>query len=165
MGDTTLQGHHHCMTSPDPLRNAVSALVEAAQAFDRAAEARGSHRAAPDALALLQDALQALSAGWYRLAADAGVSMSRGDLSREQEVGLIGALQDVAAAFARSARACREGRSAVTPVIARRTPAEPGGDGHVDDQVSWFASRQPPGEKRDMSSAAATSGAEERVAT
>jgi hypothetical protein len=130
------------MTSPDPLRNAVSALVEAAQAFDRAAEARGSHRAAPDALASLQEALQALSAGWYRLAADAGASMSRGDLSREQEVRLIGTLQDVAAAFARSARACREGRSTVAPVIARRLLAEPDGDGHGDDEPSWFTSRR-----------------------
>jgi hypothetical protein len=119
------------MTSPDPLRNAVSALVDAAQAFDRAAEARGSHTAAPESLAALQEAQQALSAGWYRLAAD-GASMSRGDLSREQEVRLIGALQDVAAAFARSARACREGRSAVAPVIARRLLAEP----------SWFTSRE-----------------------
>jgi hypothetical protein len=151
------------MTSPDPLRNAVSALVEAAQAFDRAAGTRGSHRAAPDSLASLQEALQALSAGWYRLAADAGASMSRGDLSREQEVRLIGALQDVAATFARSARACREGRSTVAPVIARRMPAEPGGDGHVDDAPSWFASRQPPAEKRDMRSTAATSGSGERV--
>jgi hypothetical protein len=146
------------MTPPDLLRDPASALVEAAQAFDRATETRGSHKAAPDALASLQEALQALSAGWYRLAADAGASMSRGDLSREQEVRLIGALQDVAAAFARSARACREGRSTVTPVIARRMSAEPGGDGHVDDEVSWFASRQPVAEKRDMSSTAATSG-------
>jgi hypothetical protein len=120
------------MTSPEPLRNAVSALVDAAQAFDRAAEARGSHRAAPESLAALQEAQQALSAGWYRLAADAGASMSRGDLSREEEVRLIGALQDVAAAFARSARACRDGRSAVAPVIARRLLAEP----------SWFTSRE-----------------------
>jgi hypothetical protein len=150
------------MTSPDPLRNAVSALVEAAQAFDRATETRGSHRAAPDALASLQEALQALSAGWYRLAADAGASMSRGDLSREQEVRLIGALHDVAAAFARSARACREGRSTVTPVIAQRMPPELDGDGHVDDEVSWFASRQPPAEEHDMSSTAATSGTDVR---
>jgi hypothetical protein len=145
------------------LRNSVSALVEAAQAFDRAAEARGSHRAAPHALASLQEALQSLSAGWYRMAADAGASMSRGDLSREQEVRLIGALHDVAAAVASSARACREGGSTVTPVIARSTPTEPGGDGHVDDEVSWFASRQPPAEEHDMSSTAATSGSEERL--
>jgi hypothetical protein len=127
-----LQGHPHPITSPDPLGNAVSALVDAAQAFDGAAEARGSHSAAPDSLASLQEALQALSAGCYRLAADAGASMSRDDLSREQEVRLIGALQDVAAALARSARACREGHATVAPVIARRLLAEP----------SWFSSRQ-----------------------
>jgi hypothetical protein len=46
-------------------------------------------------------ALQLLSASWYRLAADA----ARGEgLSREQEVRLTGALHDVAAAFARCAR-------------------------------------------------------------
>jgi hypothetical protein len=128
--DTRLsRGILTAMTSPDPLRKAVSALVEAAQAFDRAAEARGSHRAAPDSLACLQEALQALSAGWYRLAADAGASMPRGDLSREQEVRLIGALHDVTAAFARSARACREGRSTITPVIAHRMSAELDADG------------------------------------
>jgi hypothetical protein len=148
------------MTSPDDLRTAVSALAEAAQAFDRAAGARGSHRAAPDSLASLQDALQALSAGWYRLAADAGASGSGGDFSREQEVRLIGALQDVAAAFARSARACREGRATVAPVIARRMHA---GDGHGDAEPSWFASRQPPAQTRDMSSTAATSGSEARA--
>jgi hypothetical protein len=152
------------MTSPDPLHNAVAALVEDAHAFDRAAETRGSHRAAPDSLASLQEALQALSAGWYRLAADAGASMSRGDLSREQEVRLIGAMHDVAAGFARCARACREGGSTVTPIIAGRTPADPDGDGRVDDERSWFVSRQPPAEERDMSSAAATTGSGERVA-
>ena len=41
-------------------------------------------------------------------------------ISREQEVRLLGALHDVAAGFARCANACREGRSAVTAVIARR---------------------------------------------
>jgi hypothetical protein len=80
------------MTSPDPLGDPASALLEAAHAFQR----------------------------WYRLAADAGLSTSRGDLSREQEVRLVGGLHDVAAAFARCARACREGGSAVSPVIARR---------------------------------------------
>jgi hypothetical protein len=149
------------MTSPDPLRNAVSELVEAAHAFDRAAEARGSHRAAPDALASLQEALQTLGAGWYRLAADAGASRPAGDLSREREVSLIAALHDVAAAFTRGARACREGRSTVAPIIARRMPSEPGGDGRGDAEPSWFASRQPPAKKHEMSSAGATSGSEE----
>jgi hypothetical protein len=113
------------MTSPDPLHAPVSALVDAADAFHRAAATRGSHTSAPDSLASLQEALQVLSAAWYRLAADAVPSAGR--LSREQEVRLIGALHDVAAAFARCARACREGRSTVAPIIAGRTPAHPVG--------------------------------------
>jgi hypothetical protein len=151
------------MTPPDPLRHPASALVEAAQAFDRAAHTRGSHRAAPDSLSSLQDALQALTAAWYRLAADAGASMSRGDLSREQEVTLIGAMHDMAAAFARCARACREGHSRITPVIAKRMPADPDGYGRFDDVRSWFASRQPTTGVRDMSSAGATSGSGEEA--
>jgi hypothetical protein len=121
------------------MRDPASALVEAAQAFNRAAETRGSHMAAPDSLGALQETLQALSAGWYRMAADAGASASRGDLSREQEVRLIGAMHDVAAAFARCARACREGHSAVTPVIARLVPADPGGNRRFDGDLSWFS--------------------------
>ena len=158
MGSTAVQGHPHCMTPPDPLRDPASALVEAAQAFDRAARTRDSHRAAPDSLSSLQDGLQALSAAWYRLAADAGASMSKGDLSREQEVTLIGAMHDVAAAFARCARACREGHPRITPIIARRMPADPDGHERFDHERSWFASRQPTTGVRDMSSAAATSG-------
>lgn len=132
------------MSSSDPLSDQASALLDAAQAFGRAAETRGSHTATPESLAMLQEALQALSAGWYRLAADAGASTSRGDLSREQEVRLIGAMHDVAAAFARCARACRQGHSAVAPVIAARGPAE---TWPVDRGVSWFASRRPPAER------------------
>ena len=104
----------------------MSALVEAARAFHRAAEAPGSHRAAPEYLASQQEALRVLSAAWYRLAADAVARVeSPSGLSREQEVTLIGALHDVAAAFARCARACREGESTVAPVIARLRPADP----------------------------------------
>jgi hypothetical protein len=123
------------MTSPDPLLDPVSALVDAADEFHRAAAIRGSHRAAPDALASLREGLQLLSAAWYRLAADAVPGASR--LSREQEVRLIGALHDVAAAFARCARACREGGATVAPVIARE----------LDDSGSWFASRRPATER------------------
>jgi hypothetical protein len=113
------------MSSPDRLHDSALALVEAADAFHRAAATRGSHTAAPDSLAALQEALQVLSAAWYRLAADAVPGAGR--LSREQEVRPIGALHDVAAAFARCARACREGRSTVAPVIAGRMPADPVG--------------------------------------
>jgi hypothetical protein len=147
------------MTSLDALRDPAFALVEAAHAFDRAAESRGSHATAPECLASLQEALQVLSAAWYRLAAgavgsvernrapgvDSGASTRRGGLSREQEVRLVGALHDVAAAFARCARACRAGQSAITPVIARMHDAR-GGDGHPDGEPSRFASSRPPSE-------------------
>jgi len=88
-------------------------------------------RASP--LETLEEALQALSAAWYQLAADAspGIveqrrtvdseppSWRRFDgVSREQEVRLMGTLHDVAAAFARCARACRDGRPTVGPIIA-----------------------------------------------
>jgi hypothetical protein len=131
------------MTAPDPLHDPASALVEAAQAFHHAAEHRGSHTAAPASLEDLQEALQVLSAAWYRLAADAS-SWSLGDgLSREQEVRLMGALHDVAAAFARCARACREGRSTVTPVIARSMRAGKAGAGQPGGEPTWFASTRP----------------------
>lgn len=69
-----------------------------------------------------------LSAAWYQLAADASpgiVERRRGrssegpswpqvdGLTREQEIRVMGALHDVAAALAHCARACREGRSTV----------------------------------------------------
>lgn len=131
------------MTSGDPLRDPASALVDAAQAFHRAAETRGSHAAAPESLGSIQEALQVLSAAWYRLAADC--PRGRGELTREQEVRLTGALHDVAAAFARCARACREGHSTVTPVMARMHG--PRGDSSPRDELSWFAGSRPPSER------------------
>jgi hypothetical protein len=112
----------------------ATALLEAAQRFQSAAEEQGCHLAAPDALASLEETLQVLSAAWYRLAADAapGIALRRrreptrgiphatsDGMPREREVQLIGALHDVAAGFARCARMCRQGRSTVTPIIAR----------------------------------------------
>jgi sugar (pentulose or hexulose) kinase len=120
------------MTSQDGLRASASALVAAANDFYRAADAPGSHTGAPEYLDDLQEALGAMSAAWYRLAADAvprireprparkaeELRRSRADeLSLEQEVLLVGALHDVAAAFARCARACRDGQSTVTHVL------------------------------------------------
>lgn len=131
------------MTPLDPLRDPASALVEAAHTFHRAAETRGSHVGAPESLASLQEALQVLSAAWYRLAADAVPGIG---LSREQEVRLIGTLHDVAAAFARCARACRDGRSAVTPLISRSMHAVRAGAEQPEGEVSWFASSRPPEE-------------------
>jgi hypothetical protein len=149
------------MTSLDPLRDPASALVEAAENFHHAAEHRGSHLAAPASLESLQEALQVLSAAWYRVAADASASIvererpsgvavgswpHRDGLSREQQVRLLGALHDVAAAFARCARACRDGRSTVTPIIARSMHAGEAGAGHSDGEPSWFASTRSPSE-------------------
>jgi hypothetical protein len=150
------------MTSPDSLREPASALVEAAKDFHQAAEHRGSHLAAPASLESLQEALQVLSAAWYRVAADASAgivererpsgvavgSWPHGDgLSREQEVRLLGALHDVAAAFARCARSCREGRSTVTPIIAPNVRAGKAAAGQPDDEPSWFASTRSPSER------------------
>jgi hypothetical protein len=150
------------MTSPDSLHDPASALVEAAKDFHQAAEHRGSHLAAPASLESLQEALQVLSAAWYRVAADASAgivererpsgvavgSWPHGDgLSREQEVRLLGALHDVAAAFARCARSCREGRSTVTPIIAPNVRAGKAAAGQPDDEPSWFASTRSPSER------------------
>jgi hypothetical protein len=128
------------MNTAERLYDRASGLVDAARDFQAAAEQPGSHSAASDTLASLEEALQALSAAWYRLAADAspGAVERRGrrapgaqsparldGLSREQEVRLVGTLHDVAAAFARCARTCRVGRSTVRPIIARRVTAGP----------------------------------------
>jgi hypothetical protein len=136
------------MTSPESLRDPAATLVQAAHAFHRVAEARGSHMAAPEFLASQQEALQVLSAAWYRLAADAVRALSvRGGLTREQEVKLIGALHDIAAAFARCARACREGEATVASVISQRRTADPADSPHPDAGMSWFSARQPPTER------------------
>ena len=145
------------MNSASHLRHSAFELAEAARSFKAAAEAPGSHRAAPDSLEALDEALQALSAAWYQLAADASpailerrrdrragdLSWPRVDgLSREQEVRLIGSLHDVAAAFARCARACRDGRAEATPLITRRTAAEANPDQATRDDASWFEIRK-----------------------
>jgi hypothetical protein len=121
------------MNTADCLHHRASELVRAARAFHACAAEPGSHAAAPDSLATVEEALQVLSAAWYQLAADASpgiVEQRRGrgseapswrrfdGASREQEVRLMGTLHDVAAASARCARACRDGRSTVTPIIA-----------------------------------------------
>jgi hypothetical protein len=141
------------MACVDLLRDSASVLAEDAHAFHRAAEQEGSHLGAPAALESLQEALQVLSAAWYRIAADASPhpgdrqracradasSPTRDDgLSREQEVRLMGAVHDVAAAFARCARACREAESTVAPVVDQRMNA-----GGPDQELSWFAGPPP----------------------
>ena len=112
----------HRMNSMEPLHDNAAELIKAAQAFHSAASQPGILGAAPRSLARTEEALQLLSGAWYQLAAYASprVDASSGldDLSREQEAGLKATLHDVAAAFARCARSCREGRLAVSPVIS-----------------------------------------------
>jgi hypothetical protein len=147
------------MNTASHLQDCASDLVDAARSFQAAAQAPASHVAVPESLAALEDTLQALSAAWYQLAAHASpataarqrerpsdvLSRPRVDgPSREQEARLIGTLHDVAAAFARCARECREGRSAVTPIIARRVAAAQPGNPLDEADVAWFESRERP---------------------
>jgi hypothetical protein len=112
------------MEVADRVSTSASELLEQARRFQSAAAEPGSHSDAPDALASLEEALRVLSAAWYQLAADGAPSPPPSDgLSREQEVHLMGRLHDVAATFARGARVCREARSEVTPIVARRAAA------------------------------------------
>jgi hypothetical protein len=121
------------MNTADRLHHRATEVAGAARAFHAGAEEPGSHAAAPDSLAALEEALQVLSAAWYQLAADAspGIverqcgraseapSWPRFDgIPREQEVRLMGTLHDVAAAFARCARACRDGQSTIARRVA-----------------------------------------------
>jgi hypothetical protein len=150
------------MNAPDRLDQCAADLADAARNFHTAAGRPGSHVAAPDSLASLEDALQALSGAWYQLAADASPEIlarrdGRGsragrpprvnELSREQEARLMGALHDVAAAFARCARQCREGRTAAGPLIPRGAAAGSGGGRGHDSQLRWFGSREPPSQR------------------
>ena len=116
-------------------------LLRVAQAFEAAAGEPHSSGSAPAALGRLEEALQTLSASWCEVAADAAPAIverwnlratekptSAPDrrLSHEQEAHLMATLHDVAAAFAHCARACRDGRSVVAPLIAKHTGAQPG---------------------------------------
>ena len=138
------------MRTTDPIEGHASELLGAAQRFQSAAQEPGCHVAAPEALASLEETLQVLSAAWYQLAADAapGIASRRrleptvgsspattAGLSRELEVQLVGTLHDVAAAFARCARMCRQGRSTVTPIIARA--AARGSHWRRTEQMGW----------------------------
>ena len=60
------------MNTADGLHHRATEVAGAARAFHAGAEEPGSHAAAPDSLAALEEALQVLSAAWYQLAADAG---------------------------------------------------------------------------------------------
>jgi hypothetical protein len=123
------------------LHDRASELAEAARSFQGAAEAPASHAAAPDSLAALEEALQVLSGAWYQLAADASSGIderrrARHDgCSREREAHLMATLHDVAGAFARCARACRDARSTVTPIIDRRPAATEATDEYAGDEL------------------------------
>ena len=150
------------MTPADRLRDTASDLVDAARAFQAAAEQPQIHAAAPDALEALGECLQVLSAAWYQVAADASpaiagrrrasvsaaASWPRVDgLSREQEVQTMAALHDVAAAIARCARACRDGRSTVRPLIANRVRATEAHLVRRAGEPPWPANRERPAER------------------
>ena len=140
----------------------ASELVEAARRFQSAAAQPGCHIDAPDALVSIEEALQALSAACYQLAADASPGIverprDRGSeappplggdrLPREQEVLLMGTLHDVAAGFARCARTCREGRSTVTPIIGRRVAGGPADDRRPGNEFPRFQRHDRPGQR------------------
>ena len=109
---------------------------DAARRLHHEAGEPGASFGAPSVLASLEEALQLLSAGWYEVAADAGPwavrrrrrfsRSAKGDppadhvLTHEEEVRLVATLHHLAAAFARCARACREARPTVAPLIERR---------------------------------------------
>jgi hypothetical protein len=147
------------MNSASQLRNCASDVVDAARRFEAAAQAPESYPGAPDSLAALEEAFQLLSAAWYRLAADASPDMAerrrrssadgarpRADgLSREQEVRVLATLHDVAAAFARTARTCRSGRTKVAPIIERRLAATGASKQQADDTRWRMRQHEQPG--------------------
>ena len=146
------------MDTAYPLQRRTSDLLEAARAVREAAELPNGYTEAPESLGALEEALRMLSAAWYQLAGDAspGIAarrLERGPrapswprvdgLSREQEVHLMATLHDVAAAFSRSARVCREARSTVTPLIARRVAAGRAEVRSGDNGLPSFERRDP----------------------
>ena len=148
------------MEPGEDLSRRASELLEDARRFRWAAAQRGSHRYVPDALVSLEEALQVLSGVWYQLAADAAPriverrvghgssSLSRpprGGLSREQEVRVMGTMHDVAAGFARCARACREAQSAVTPTIGERASPGRADNGRQPGEFPRFQRHDRPG--------------------
>ena len=150
------------MEPGEDLSRRASELLEDARRFQSAAAQPGCHLAVPDALGSLEEALQVLSAAWYQLAADASPGIverrpgpssdalsppRRDGLSREQDVRLMGALHDVAAGFARCANACRQGRSAVTAIIARRAAAGRADNRRHGNEFPRFQRHDRPGQR------------------
>ena len=102
------------MASPESVEQNAYELVEQARVLLEAAGQPGSSEGVGRALASSEEALQLLSATWYRLAADASTVVAEGDpvLTREQEASLLATLHDLAGAFARCARECRRAQRA-----------------------------------------------------
>jgi hypothetical protein len=137
MSERTRRKHDSGMETRDRLDTRASQLLQEARRFHSAAAQPGSHLRAPEALASLEEALQALSAAWYQLAADG----SPGTAGRhEQEPQLTGTLHDVAAAFARCARVCRDGRTEVTRLMSRRRAAVARAV-RLSERVAWGNTR------------------------
>jgi hypothetical protein len=106
------------MTLPDSPQDPASALVDAAHAFHRVAEARGSHTATSESLASRQKALQVLRAAWYRLAADAiSRHVQRDAISRHVQRTRVAAV-DPGASPRRGGRQ-RSGASGMTSLTAK----------------------------------------------
>ena len=150
------------MEPGEDLSTRASELLEDARRFQSAAAQPGCLTSAPQALVSLEEALQVLSAAWYQVAAEASRGILEGrlspgvealspprrdGLSREQEVVLAGTLHDVAAGFARCARACREGRSTVTPIIGRRAAAGRAHDRRHGKEFPRFQRHDRPGQR------------------
>jgi hypothetical protein len=114
------------MASFESVEQNAYELVEQARVLLEAAGQPGSSDGVDRALASSEEALQLLSATWYRLAADASTAVAEGDpaLSREQEVGLLATLHDVAGAFARCARDCRRARPTAGRLLEKRAQRE-----------------------------------------
>jgi hypothetical protein len=156
------RGEDGRMEPGEDLSRRASELLEDARRFRSAAAQRRSHVDVPVALVSLEEALQVLSAALYQVAADAAPGIverlpgpgsdalsdpRRDGLSREQEVRLMGTLHDVAAGFARCANACREGRSAVTAIIARREGAGQEDDRRHGNEFPRFQRHDRPGQR------------------
>jgi hypothetical protein len=114
------------MASFESVEQSAYELVEQARVLLEAAGQPGSSEGVGRALASSEEALQLLSATWYRLAADASSAVAAGDpaLSREREACLLATLHDVAGAFARCARECRRARSTSGRLLEKRAHRE-----------------------------------------
>jgi hypothetical protein len=114
------------MASFESVEQSAYELVEQARVLLEASGQPGSSEGVGRALASSEEALQLLSATWYRLAADASTAVAERDpaLSREQEASLLATLHNAAGAFARCARECRRARSTTGRLLEKRARRE-----------------------------------------